>query len=350
MATKQFISLENLDLYDSLLKNYIAAEDAKSIKTVAIDGNVLKFYDVEEPVGSTAPKYAITLPQPDLSNFVQKVIEGSNGRALIFNESDGGGAKFEHKDGTMSFTGVNDGGEDGITGQLYTIKKDANGKNVGTRLNMTLNGFYYTNGANSSAFTADDEIATKGDISAISDADKTVYTTETPGGSGDDYAKKYSFYQGAEGTPESPVEAEKILDLYIPKDMVISEGTVVNITFSNNKLWDGDVDVTEDIKGSETPTAADAGKYIRLTIANATNDKIYIKASDFVDVYTGGTNTETSVQIDGNNEITVDLVTGGVTKAKLAQGVQDSLDLADSALQDDDISDVDSQDIEDLFA
>ena len=349
MATKQFISLENLDLYDSLLKNYIAAEDAKSIKTVAIDGNVLKFYDVEEPVGSTAPKYAITLPQPDLSNFVQKVIEGSNGKALIFNEADGGGAKFEHKDGTLSFTGVNDGGENGITGQLYTVKKVDN-KYIGTRLNMTLDGFYYTNGANSSAFTADDEIATKGDISAISDDDKTVYTTETSGGSQDNYAKKYSFYQGAEGSSQSPVASEKILDLYIPKDMVISEGTVVDIIFSNDKLWDGDVDVTEIIKGSETPTAADAGKYIRLTVANATNDRIYIKASDLVDVYTGGTTSETSVSIDNNNEITVDLITGGVAKTKLSSAVQDSLDLADSALQDSDIQPVDSEDIEDLFA
>ena len=280
--------------------------------------------------------------------FTQQEIIGANGKATMFNESDGGGSMFTHNDGSIAYVGTNDGGENGLTGQLYTVKKDANGKNVGTRLNMTLNGFYYTNGANSAAFTADDEIATLGDIDVASD-DKTVYVTETAGGAGDDYAKKYSFYQGSEGSSQSPVAAEKVVDLFIPKDMVISEGTVVDITFSDNKLWDGDVDVTEIIKGSETPTAADAGKYIRLTVANATNDKIYIKASDLVDIYTGGTNSETSVQIDSNNEITVDLVAGGVAKTKLASGVQNSLDLADTALQDEDITSVDDEDIESLF-
>ena len=342
MATKQFISLENLSLYNDLLLQVMAEEDAKSIKAASLEGKRLNLYTQENPTAQDQPRFSITLP------FTQQEIIGANGKATMFNESDGGGSMFTHNDGSIAYVGTNDGGENGLTGQLYTVKKDANGKNVGTRLNMTLNGFYYTNGANSAAFTADDEIATIGDID-IASADKTVYVTETAGGSGDDYAKKYSFYQGAEGTPQSPVAAEKVVDLYIPKDMVISEGTVVDITFSNNKLWDGDVDVTEIIKGSETPTAADAGKYIRLTVANATNDRIYIKASDLVDVYTGGTNTETSVQIDSNNEITVDLVTGGVAKTKLDAGVQASLDLADGSVQESDLIPVTNEDIEDLF-
>lgn len=100
-------------------------------------------------------------------NKTDREVTGTNGKALMFNEEDGGGAKFEHKDGTMSFCGVNDGGENGIAGQLYVVKKDAeSGKNVGARLNMTKNGFFYTANKNSAAFTADDEIATKGDISA----------------------------------------------------------------------------------------------------------------------------------------------------------------------------------------
>lgn len=102
-----------------------------------------------------------------LANKTDRNVTGSNGTALIFNESDGGGAKFEHSDGTMSFVGVNDGGENGITGQLYSVKKDAeSGKNVGSRLNMTTDGFFYTNGNDSAAYTANDEVATKGDIEA----------------------------------------------------------------------------------------------------------------------------------------------------------------------------------------
>ena len=342
MAVKQFISLENLTTYDSLIKQVISDGDAKAIKAAALNGKKLELYTVENPTAQDQPRFSITLP------FTQQEIIGVNGKATMFNESDGGGSMFTHNDGSIAYVGTNDGGENGLTGQLYTIKK-VDGKSVGTRLNMTLNGFYYTNGANSAAFTADDEIATKGDIAAISDADKTVYATEIAGGSQDNFAKKYSFYQGSQGTSQNPDPSEKVIDLFIPKDMVISEGTVVDITFSNGKLWDGQTDVTEIIKGSDTPSAADAGKYIRLTVANATNDKIYIKASDLVDVYTGGTTSEIVIAIDSNNEITGTLVSEGIAKGKLDSNVQDALDLGSSALQPEDIESVADEDIEALF-
>ena len=56
----QVFTYDNLALYDELLKGYVDAEDAKSLKTVAIDGNTLKFYRVSEPVGETTPAYTIT--------------------------------------------------------------------------------------------------------------------------------------------------------------------------------------------------------------------------------------------------------------------------------------------------
>lgn len=100
----------------------------------------------------------------EIAKKVDKTLTGANGKALIFNETDGGGAKFEHNDGTNSFVGVNDGGANGLAGQLYVVNKDTK---VGARLNMTADGFFYTNGASSYAYTADDEIVTKKDIAAI---------------------------------------------------------------------------------------------------------------------------------------------------------------------------------------
>lgn len=99
----------------------------------------------------------------DISNKTDAVVSGPNGTARIFNERDGGGAKFEHNDGTWSFVGVNDGGENGLAGQIYTVKQE-NGKYVGTRINMTKDGFFYLANRDSSAYTAADEIATKGDV------------------------------------------------------------------------------------------------------------------------------------------------------------------------------------------
>lgn len=89
MADKlKVFTLSNLQQYDLLIKGYVDAADARSLKTVAIDGNVLKFYRVDEPVGETAPAYEITLPETDVSNFIEKV---SNAKAddLVILSADG---------------------------------------------------------------------------------------------------------------------------------------------------------------------------------------------------------------------------------------------------------------------
>lgn len=99
----------------------------------------------------------------DISAKVDKWIDGANGAARIFNEADGGGAKFEHNDGTWSFVGVNDGGADGIAAQIYAVDKNTL---EGTRINVTKAAIYYIRGAKRAA-TADDEIVIKSDIAGL---------------------------------------------------------------------------------------------------------------------------------------------------------------------------------------
>ena len=69
MAKTQVFTEENLSLYDQLIKQYVDGADAKSIKTVAISGNTLKFYKISEPVGDSTPAYTIELPETDLSEI-----------------------------------------------------------------------------------------------------------------------------------------------------------------------------------------------------------------------------------------------------------------------------------------
>ena len=69
MAQLKVLTLENLDV----IKNYIDVNDAKSLKTVAVDGNKLKFYRVSEPVGTTEAAYEIELPDTDLSGVLAKL-------------------------------------------------------------------------------------------------------------------------------------------------------------------------------------------------------------------------------------------------------------------------------------
>ena len=335
MATKQFIDLENLALYDSLIKQVISDGDAASIKAAALNGKKLELYTIENPTAQDQPRFSITLP------FVEREVVGSNGKALIFNENDGGGAKFEHNDGTWSFVGVNDGGENGLAAQIYALKKNENNKYVGTRINVTKNGIYYTNGNDSMAYTAGDEIATKKDVSGDANS-KTVYVTETSGGSSDPFSKKYGIYQGAQGSAQSPVPAELLSEISIPKDMFVESGTVGTVTVDDQPY----------------PGARVGDKYIDLILANASSDHIYIPANSLVDVYTTEQGaTEIQLTISGNNVISAavvaingsKLVDASVTKAKLVSSVQDSLDLADTALQDGDIGSVDDEDIENLF-
>jgi hypothetical protein len=149
----------------------------------------------------------------------------------------------------------------------------------------------------------------------------TITTKDTTEG----YLKSYTVRQG-----ETLVG---VID--IPKDLVVTEGKIV-----------------------VNPEGQTAGKYIQLTIANQTNP-LYINVQDLVDVYTAAASaSQVQIAISDTNEIsativagsigTAELADGAVTTAKIADGavvrgklgkdVQESLDLADSALQESDIS------------
>lgn len=108
-------------------------------------------------------------------------------------------------------------------------------------------------------------------------------------------------------------------DINIPKDMVIKSGTVE--TYSAGALPTG---VTE------------PGTYIVLVLANATNDKLYIKADGLIEYVTSGSQTGDMVFINidpSTHKVTATITDGTITKAKLHADVQASLSKADSAIQ-----------------
>lgn len=137
---------------------------------LSVDANGLQLSEATTEIAgalSAVDKtYINTLPTI-LANKTTRLVSGTNGQSYIDNDGDGGGIKFEHSDGTWSFIGANDGGDHGITGQLYSVK-ESNGSYIGTRLNMTNDGFYYLRDSDSSVYTNDDELATIGDVRAMS--------------------------------------------------------------------------------------------------------------------------------------------------------------------------------------
>lgn len=98
----------------------------------------------------------------------------------------------------------------------------------------------------------------------------------------------------------------------IPKDMVVKSGVVVT-----------------------NPEGQKAGTYIVLTLANATEDKIYIPVDSLIEYVTSGSAADDMVvvNVSGDHKVTATITDGKVTKAKLDVNVQASLGLADTAVQ-----------------
>lgn len=94
----------------------------------------------------------------------------------------------------------------------------------------------------------------------------------------------------------------------IPKDMVVSKGEV--ITYENAGAW------------------GNAGTYIVLTLANATNDTLYIPAAGLIEYVTSGSTAEDQiiVNVSADHKITATIGEGKVGMTELAQEVKNAID------------------------
>lgn len=118
-----------------------------------------------------------------------------------------------------------------------------------------------------------------------------------------------------------------VATINIAKDMVVSEGTVILATGNEKKGT-----------GAEAPSAnLEAGKqYIKLTISNADENAniLYIAADSLVDRINGSNGSKVVITVDqATNTISATIVSGSISKTDLVKAVQDSLDKADSAIQ-----------------
>lgn len=79
-----------------------------------------------------------------------------------------------------------------------------------------------------------------------------------------------------------------------------------------------------------------SGKFIKMVFEDDTGSIIYLNINDLVDVYTSGSAAGDMIVIaidSTTNKITATITNGTITKAKLTTAIQDSLNLADSAVQ-----------------
>ena len=174
--------------------------------------------------------------------------------------------------------------------------------------NLTAADVHYDNSSSSLSSTdvqgAIDELALGGGA-----ASKTVYITETPGTSEDTYSTRYGIYQGAEGTPSSPVPSEMLANIDIPKGSIVS-GTVSYWQTHGNVISTKDVlyiytDWKQDAEGKNIPgiKVGDGLAYIsdmpftdELWAAHVMDSLIHVSAED-----RANWNSKIRCYIDPNN-------------------------------------------------
>ena len=132
---------------------------------------------------------------------------------------------------------------------------------------------------------------------------QTDYTVTVTPSTVEGIAKRYTVAQAATGLN---------VNIDIPSDMVVKSGEV-----------------------KTNPAGQPAGTYLVLTLANATNDKVYINVSNLIEYVTSGSNTGDMVvvNVSADHKVTATITDGAITKAKLATAVQTSLGKADTAIQ-----------------
>ena len=170
-----------------------------------------------------------------------------------------------------------------VTNEFVTDIYSENGVAKAHRSGITSSQVTRTATAKVDGTTVEAALANLADAIQTGGTGSVVTVEEVTTGLDDSVLKAYKIWQG------SHEDASNLKGtINIPKDLVVTAGSVVNGT------WSGDT-FTE---GSGTDKA------LKLTIANQTAP-VYINPSDFIDVYTGGD----GIDVSNTNEISVDLAT-----------------------------------------
>ena len=315
----QVFTYDNLALYDELLKGYVDAEDAKSLKTVAIQGNTLKFYRVSEPVGETAPAYTITLPETDISGLIPK-ITGATAGNVVTAKADGTvedsgikaadlATKAEVKVATDAIDVLN--GADTVEGSVAKSIKD---------LKSTLDtDIAAAKKAGDDAQTDVDTLEAKvGDVSTLTTTEKSTIV-------------------GAVNELKGAIDDAQSAGEVTIDTSVTTEGMSKSYTFKQNGVTLGVVDVPRDMVVQsgvveKDPEGQPAGTYLVLTLANATNDKVYVNVGTLVDIYTAE-QSASQIQLAINpatREISAVVVAGSITATELASNSVTTAKIADA--------------------
>jgi hypothetical protein len=354
------------------------------LKTVTISGNKLSFYDVDEPVGESAAKYTIELPETDLSDInktlatlqgdestegsikaISKAAADSKDEAIAAAQKsadDAASALEDEKDATKDGSLAKQIADvaDSVDG-LADIAKSGSAKDV--TIEDTADKI--TAGTVEGALA---EIVGKVDANASDIAD--IQDEIGSKASGEDSATGlYKEIADAQATVEAEIGNLETLETTSKSDVVgainevkasvtnASSAGVVTVTtastptdgylktyvISQGESEIGKIDIPRDLVVREgsvvvNPEGQEEGTYIKLVIANQ-DEPIYINVKSLVDVYTASANaTQVQIAVSDTNEISATLVADSVTSTELADNAVVTSKIADGNVTTDKLS------------
>lgn len=272
MATTKYVDLAGLQVFKGLIEGKISDGDAKALKTVLFDepNRKFNFYKKLNATSVDIADFSIQLPEEqDISGLLEKINGGEKGNVVTIGE---GGVVV---DSGVALADVAKKSEveavDAKVGDVTTLKTTAKTDVVGAINEVK------------EAVSASEEASTI-----------TIVTDTTTAG----VLKSYTVKQGE----------TVICVIDIPKDLVVSSGSVVN-----------------------DPEGQPAGTYIKLVIANQ-DDPLYINVGTLVDIYDVKKNaTQIQLAIDSSTrEISATIVAGSVGTTELADNAVVTAKIADA--------------------
>ncbi len=272
MAKNKYVDLAGLQVFKGLIEGKISDGDAKALKTVLFDAENRKinFYKKDGAASVDVADFSITLPaEQDISGLLEKISGGVKDHIVTIGEG-----------GIVVDSGV------AISDIAKKAEVEAVDKKVGdvTKLNTT---------AKTDVVVALNEV--KSAVAASEEAGAITIETETTTTGA---LKSYTIKQGG--------NVIGVID--IPKDMVVTEGSVVT-----------------------DPEGQEPGTYIKLVIANQ-SAPLLINVGKLVDIYTVKKNaTQIQLAIDSSTrEISATIVAGSVGTTELADSAITTVKIADA--------------------
>lgn len=272
MTKVKHLDLVGLQQFKGLIEGKISASEAKALKTALFDeaSRKINFYKKQNATLADVADFSVTLPaEQDISGLLEKIAGGTKGNVVTIGEG-----------GVVVDSGIS----------ASTVATKAEVKTVSDKVG-DVTGLITT--AKENVVGAINEL--KSDITSNAEVGTVTISAEvTTAGA----LKSYTVKQGS--------KTVGVID--IPKDLVVSEGSVV-----------------------KDPEGQAKGTYIKLVIANQTTP-LYINVGTLIDIYVAKAEA-TQIQLAINpstREISATIVAGSVGTTELADSAVTTVKIADA--------------------